>query len=102
MEMKASDVIGETYGRSAECLTDMSQLHENTAAVVISRSDLPTEAGYPADAGSLVETTLSLASKKIGTMKLIPVIDGSGFDDAEKAKIISLLGTLGYDSYIIR
>lgn len=102
VEMKASDVIGETYGRSAECLNDVSQLHDNAAAIIISRSDLPTDAGYPADAGSLVETTLSLAAKKVGTLKLIPVIDGSGFDDAEKSKIVSLLGTLGYDSYIMR
>ena len=102
IEMKASDIIGETYGRTAEALTDISQLHDNSVAMIISRSDLPTDSGYPADAKTLVETILSLAEKKTGGLKIVPVIDGSGFDDADKAKIVSTLVSLGYDSYIMR
>ena len=102
IEMKASDVIGESFGRTAEPLNDISQLRDNTIALVISRNDLPTSAGYPADAKTLVETTLSLAQKKAGGLEVIPLIDGSGFDDAEKAKIAGALSSLGYDSYIMR
>ena len=102
IEMKASDVIGEEFGRTAEVLNDVSQLHGNSVALIISRSDLPTDAGYPADAKTLVETVLSLAAKKTGDLRIVPVIDSSGFDDAERAKIAGSLGSLGYDSYIMR
>lgn len=102
IEMKASDVIGETYGRTAEVLNDVSQLHDNRIAVIISRDDLPTELGYPADARTLLETTLSQVSKKTFGLPVVPVIDGSGFDDAEKSKMTAALGELGYESYIMR
>lgn len=102
IEMKASDVIGETFGRTAEVLNDTSKLRDNSAAIIISRSDLPKESGYPADAKTLVETVLSLAGKKVGGLKIVPIIDGSGFDDAEKVKIANALGSLGYESYIMR
>ncbi|MBQ9384484.1 MAG: hypothetical protein IJT87_09610 [Ruminiclostridium sp.] len=102
IEMKASDVLSESYGRTAEVLGDISQLHDNRIALIISRSDLPTDAGYPADAKSLVETVLSLASKKTGSLDIIPVIDSTSFDDAEKQKIVASLGTLGYESYVIK
>ena len=102
IEMKASDVTGETFGLTAECLNDTSRLRENKVALVINRSDLPTDAGYPADAKTLVETILSLAEKKVGGLEIVPVIDGSGFDDAEKAKMTGALSALGYESYIVR
>ncbi len=102
IEMKASDVIGETYGRTAEVLNDITLLHDNSIALVISRDDLPTELGYPADARLLLETTLSFAAKKTFGLDIVPVIDGSGFDDSEKQKIAEALGELGYESYIIR
>ena len=102
IEMKASDIIGESFGRTAEILNDVSQLHDNTAAVVISRGDLPTEEGYPADAKTLVETVLSLVSGKTGDLPVVPIIDGSGFDDSEKSKIVNALGEHGYESYIMR
>ncbi len=102
IEMKASDVIGDKYGRSAECLTDVSQLHDNSVALIISRDDLPTSAGYPADTKTLTETVTALAEKKCKGLKIVPVIDSSGFDDAERTKIVSALGALGYDSYIMR
>ena len=101
IEMKASDVIGETYGRSAEVLNDVSMLHDNSVALVISREDLPTEAGYPADAKTLAETVLAQAAKKTFGLNVIPVIDGAGFDDSEKSKIVSVLSELGYESYIV-
>ncbi len=102
IEMKASDVIGEKYGRTAECLNDVSQLHDNSVALIISRSDLPTSAGYPADAKTLTETVTALAEKNCKGLKMIPVIDSSGFDDAERSKIVSTLRALGYESYIMR
>ena len=101
IEMKTSDVIGETYGRSAEVLNDISMLHDNSVALVISREDLPTEAGYPADAKTLAETVLAQAAKKTFGLNVIPVIDGAGFDDSEKSKIVSVLSELGYESYIV-
>ena len=102
IEVKASDVLAETYGRTAEVLTDRSQLHDNSIALVISRSDLPSDKGYPADAKSFFETVLSLVSAKVGDITIVPVIDGSSFDDIEKQKIIGSLGSLGYDSYIVK
>ncbi len=102
IEVKASDVLAETYGRTAEVLTDTSQLHDNSIALVISRSDLPADKGYPADAKSLFETVLSLVSAKVGDITIVPVIDGSSFDDSEKQKIIGSLGSLGYESYIVK
>ena len=102
IEMKASDVIGDEYGRTAEVLNDTSQLRNNKVALIISRSDLPTDSGYPADAKALVETVLSLAEKKVGGLPIVPVIDGSGFDDAEKAKITAAFAILGYESFIMR
>ena len=102
IEMKASDVLSDRYGRTAEVLCDISQLHDNRIALIISRTDLPTDAGYPADAKSLVETVVSLASQKTAGLDIIPVIDGTSFDDAEKQKIIGILGALGYESYVIR
>ncbi|MBP3855509.1 MAG: hypothetical protein IK990_07870 [Ruminiclostridium sp.] len=102
IEMKASDVVGDGYGRTAECLNDVSQLHGNAVALIISRSDLSTDSGYPADAKTLVETILPLAEKKTPGLNIIPIIDGSGFDDAEKAKISAALISLGYESYIMR
>ena len=101
IEMKASDVIGDTYGRTAEVLNDITMLHGNKVALVISRDDLPTELGYPADAKTLLETTLSTAAKKTFGLEIIPVIDCSGFDDTERSKIVSVLGDLGYESYIV-
>ena len=102
IEMKASDVIGDEFGRTAEVLNDTSQLRNNKIALIISRSDLPTDSGYPADAKALVETVLSLAEKKAGGLAIVPVIDGSGFDDAEKSKITAALAVLGYESFIMR
>ena len=102
IEMKASDVIGDEFGRTAEVLNDTSQLRNNKIALIISRSDLPTDSGYPADAKALVETVLSLAEKKAGGLPIVPVIDGSGFDDAEKSKITAALAVLGYESFIMR
>ncbi len=101
-EINALDVLGETLGRTAEILYDKSRLHDNKIALVISRSDLTVEAGYPADAKSLVESVLYRAQEKTGDLPIIPVIDGQSFDDAEKAKIIAALGDMGYDSYIMR
>lgn len=103
IEMKAPDVIGEEeLGRTAEVLNDTSQLRNNKVGLIISRGDFPTDAGYPADAKALVETVLSLAEKKTGELGIIPIIDGSGFDDAEKSKITGLLASLNYESFIMR
>lgn len=102
IEMKASDVLAESFGRTAEMLSDTSRLHGNTVALVISRKELPAENGYPAEARSFVETVLSLAEKKTGSLPIVPVIDSSGFDDAEISRLGSALGELGYDSYIMR
>ena len=102
IEMKALDVITLPYGRTAEVLNDVSQLRDNSIALVISRKDFPTDDGYPADAKTLVESVLSLAEKRTGGLETVPVIDGTSFDDAEKSKIIQALSSLGYESYIIR
>lgn len=102
IEMKASDVLAETFGRTAEMLADTSKLDGTTVALVISRQELTAEAGYPAEAKSFIETVLSLAGKKTGALPIVPVIDSTGFDDAELSRIGSALGELGYDSYIMR
>ena len=102
IEMRAGDVVSDDFGRTAEILNDTSKLHDNIVALVISRDDFPVNSGYPADAGSLTETVLTVASQKIGTLPIVPVIDSSGFDDAERGKIVSTLEKLGWSSYIIR
>ena len=102
IEVRASDVLAEKYGRTAEILYDTSKLHDNKIALVISRDDLPVKSGYPADAKSLVENVLSLVRQKSGAVPIVPVIDGQSFDDAEKTKITAVLADLGYDSYIMR
>ena len=102
IEVKASDLFGETYGRTAEIFYDTSKLHDNKIAVVISREDLPVKSGYPADAKSLAESVLFQAKAKAAGVTLIPLIDGQSFDDAEKTKIIAALEKMGYDSYIVR
>lgn len=102
IEMQAADVLAEPFGRTAEMLNDTSRLRGNTVALVISRKDLTAENGYPAEAASFTETVLSLAAKKTGNLPVIPVIDSSGFDDAELSKTEAAIAGLGYDSYIIR
>ncbi|MCR4780707.1 MAG: hypothetical protein K5876_06400 [Ruminiclostridium sp.] len=102
IEMKASDVLADPLGRTAETLRDPSQLRSNSIALVIGRKDLPADAGYPAEARSFVETVLSIAGGRTGGIPIVPVIESSGFDDAERIKIIGLLGELGYERYIIR
>ncbi len=102
IEMNASDVLETPFGRTAEALCDTSKLAGNSIALVIDRKALTADAGYPAEARSFTETVLSLAEKKTGGLPIVPVIDGTGFDDAEKTRIIALLGELGYERYIIR
>ncbi|MBP5605969.1 MAG: hypothetical protein J6X60_10580, partial [Ruminiclostridium sp.] len=102
IEMKASDVIGDELGRTAEVLKDISQLRGNSIGLVISRSDLPADEGNPADAKTFVETVLFLAKKKTGSLPVIPIIESAGFDDAERAGIPALLGSLGMEIYIMR
>lgn len=102
IEIRAADVLSDPLGRTAEILRDTSMLHDNKIAVIISRNDFTTEAGFPADAKSMAETVLSFVKQKTGDLTVIPIIESSGFDDAEKAKIISSFGSMGYDSYIIR
>lgn len=102
IEMKALDVITLPYGRTAEVLNDVTQLHDNSIGLVISRKDLTTENGYPADAKTLIESVLMLAEKRAGGLKIVPIIDSSSFDDAEKSKIIGTLSSIGYESFIIR
>lgn len=102
IEMTASDVIATPFGRTAEALGDVTQLRNNSIALVIDRKSLTAEGGYPAEARSFVETVLSLAAKKTGGLPIVPVIENSGFDNTEITKIIALLGELGYEKYIIR
>ena len=91
IEIKAADIMAESYGRTAEVLYDTSLMHENSIALVINRKDLPPESGFPADAQSLVEYLTIQCSKKAGSVPIIPVIESSSFGDTDTARIVEKL-----------
>ncbi len=98
VEMLAEDIIGESYGRTAELLRveDFSEGAENTIAVRIRRAGFSAENGYPADAAGLIEDILARVREKAPSLAILPVIEKEGFTEAELAAVKETLNETGY------
>lgn len=98
VEMRAEDILAESFGRTAELLREraFTEREGGSIAVRIRRESFPTENGYPADAAGLIEDILARIRPKIGSLAVIPVIESGGFSAAELSSIKELLSDRSY------
>lgn len=102
VEMKASDIIAEEYGRTAELLKDRAFLKNKQLVVRIDRSSFTAEAGYPAEAVGLVEDVLARADAATAGLTVIPAVESDDFTAEELSAVKSSLEKAGYKACFVR
>lgn len=102
IEMKASDIIAEEYGRTAELLKDRAFLKDKQLVVRIDRSSFTAEAGYPAEAVGLIEDVLARTDAATAGLTVIPAIESDDFTAEELSAVKNSLEKAGYKACFVR
>lgn len=102
VEMKASDIIAEEYGRTAELLKDRAFLKNKQIVVRIERNSFTAEEGYPAEAVGLVEDILARTEVATAGLTVIPAIESGDFSAEELSAVKNSLEKAGYKACFVR
>jgi len=102
IEMRASDIIAEELGRTAELLKDRAFLKDKQIVVRIDRSSFTTEAGYPAEAAGLVEDVLARTNAATAGLTVIPAVESEDFTSEELSAVKNSLEKAGYKACFVR
>ena len=102
VEMKASDIIAEEYGRTAELLKDRAFLKNKQLVVRIERNRFTAEEGYPAEAVGLVEDVLARTEAATAGLTVIPAIESGDFSAEELSAVKNSLEKAGYKACFVR
>lgn len=102
IEMKASDIIAEAPGRTAELLKDRAFLKDKQIVVRIDRNSFTTEAGYPAEPVGLVEDVLARTNAATSGLTVIPAIESEDFTAEELSAVKNSLEKAGYKACFVR
>lgn len=102
VEMKASDIIAEEYGRTAELLKDRAFLKNKQIVVRIERNSFTAEEGYPAEAVGLVEDILARTEAATAGLTVIPAIESGDFSAEELSAVKNSLEKAGYKACFVR
>lgn len=102
VEVNAEDIISGQFTKTAEVLKNKSQLADNKIIIKISRSAFPSENGYPADAGSLLEVVMVQAMSKNTGLTFAPMIEGKEFRASEISDMQETAKEMGFVDFYIK
>lgn len=101
VQVNAEDIVITPFTKTAEVLKNKAALSESTVLVRISRAPFPTESGYPADAGNLLESVMGQAATRTG-LTLVPMIEKADFTPAEIEDMKETAEKMGYTEFYVR
>ena len=101
VQVNAEDIVITPFTKTAEVLKNKAALSETAIIVRISRAPFPTESGYPADAGNLLESVMGQAATRTG-LTLVPMIEKADFTPAELEDMKETAEKMGYTEFYVR
>lgn len=100
IQVNAEDIVINQFTKTAEVLKNKSALSASKVLVRLSREAFPSENGYPADAGNLLEAVMGQAAAKTG-LTLIPMIEKEDFSPAEIEDMKETAEKMGYTEFYV-